>query len=114
MLLALGRAGGLDAGALQGWLAASPATSEFVRDVVPAYLGGDRMATFGLDRIVEELDSLTAFARAHGVPAGMAEVTAGVHAAALAAFGAVDGELLGMEYLAGGSPFSPVRPVEES
>jgi 3-hydroxyisobutyrate dehydrogenase len=97
--LLLGQRAGLDVQRLTDALAGSAAGSEFLSSVVPRLLAGDYLATFGVDRCVEELDALKRFADRAGTPFGLsAEVVRG-YRRALDAFGAVDGELLGVAHL---------------
>jgi 3-hydroxyisobutyrate dehydrogenase-like beta-hydroxyacid dehydrogenase len=98
-VLMLGRSGGLDPARLRELLLNGPAASAFIEDVVPRLLAGDQLATFGLDRIVEELESLEEFAGQHEVPAAMTSLVSSVHRDALARFGPVDGELLAIAHL---------------
>ena len=95
----LGQSGGLDPLQLRQILLDGPAASTFVQDVVPRMLAGDRLATFGLDRIVEELESIEDFASLQGVPIALTSLVTAVHGDALASFGAVDGELLAFTHL---------------
>lgn len=101
-VLRLAEAGGIAAAQLHETLLGGPSDSRFVRDVVPAYLAGDLLATFGMDRIVEELESIQHFARANGVPAAVTESTATLYREALDLFGPIAGELLAMRHVAGG------------
>ncbi|MER7247464.1 NAD(P)-dependent oxidoreductase [Kribbella sp. NPDC000426] len=98
-VLMLGRSGGLDPSRLRQILLEGPAASAFLEDVLPRMLAGDQLATFGLDRIVEELDSIEEFARLHHVPAGLAALVGSVHRDALSRFGPIDGELLAITHL---------------
>ncbi|MFI5695295.1 NAD(P)-dependent oxidoreductase [Kribbella sp. NPDC051586] len=98
-VLMLGRSGGLEPARLRQILREGPAASAFLEDVVPRMLAGDQLATFGLDRIVEELESLQDFARLHDVPAGLTALVSAVHRDALTRFGPVDGELLAVIHL---------------
>ncbi|MGW6276202.1 NAD(P)-dependent oxidoreductase [Kribbella sp. NPDC055071] len=102
--LLLGQSAGLDPSYLREVLLDGPAASAFIADTVPSLLAGDYLPTFGLDRIVEELESMESFARHQHTPADLiAQVTA-QHRAALAHFGPANGELLAiaqLEQLAG-------------
>jgi len=100
-VLRLGRLGGIDPRQLHQTLMDSPADSVFVRDVVPGYLAGDLMATFGMDRIVEELEAIEQFARVNDAPAAVTGSTATLYREALDHYGPIAGELLGMKYTAG-------------
>ncbi len=97
--LLLGQAGGLDTEQLAAVLRTGPAASEFLSSALPALFEGDYLPVFGLDRCVEELDSLERFAAATGSPFELSATVAAVHRAALERFGAVDGELLAAAHL---------------
>ncbi len=97
-VLRLGRVGGIDPAQLHETLKGSPADSVFVRDVVPAYLAGDLLTTFGMDRIVEELEAIEQFARVNDAPAAVTGSTAILYREALDRYGPIAGELLGMKY----------------
>jgi 3-hydroxyisobutyrate dehydrogenase-like beta-hydroxyacid dehydrogenase len=97
--LLLGRAGGVSPAFLGQLLSGSPAASAFVDDYLPALLAGDRLPSFGLDRVVEELESLRRLAAANQLPTPVADAVASVHHDALRHFGPVNGELLGAAYL---------------
>ena len=97
--LLLGQAGGVSAQTLSGLLNQSPAASAFVTDYVPALLAGDYLPSFGLERVVEELESLQRLAEAREVPLPVAKAVARVHREALEHYGPIDGELLGAAYL---------------
>jgi 3-hydroxyisobutyrate dehydrogenase-like beta-hydroxyacid dehydrogenase len=92
--LLLGRSLGLDPEALRGILARSAAGSTFLDEYASALLDGDYLETFGIDRVVEELETLTSLAAAAEVPFELSEHVARLHREALAEFGPVDGELL--------------------
>jgi 3-hydroxyisobutyrate dehydrogenase len=91
--LLLGRRAGIDLDALRGALASSPAASEFIRHDLEAVFTGDYLESFGLDRCVEELATVTALARESGLPFELSELVERVHRRALARYGPVDGEL---------------------
>jgi 3-hydroxyisobutyrate dehydrogenase-like beta-hydroxyacid dehydrogenase len=97
--LLLGQAGGLDPSYLRQILMTSPASSTFIADVVPSLVAGDRLATFGLDRIVEELSALEDFAGRHDIPSHLTAVVTRLHRDALERFGPIDGELLAAAHL---------------
>jgi 3-hydroxyisobutyrate dehydrogenase len=106
--LLLGRRNGIAPGVLADALRGGPADSGFVTDYVPRLLAGDLIRDFGIDRVVEELDSLERLAHSQGLPFELSSVVARVHRAALADFGPVGGELLGVAHLArkAGGPLS--------
>jgi 3-hydroxyisobutyrate dehydrogenase-like beta-hydroxyacid dehydrogenase len=65
---------------------------------------GDYLASFGIDRVVEELGTVAALARSASTASPMLDASADLHRQALARFGPVPGELLGarlIEELAG-------------
>lgn len=97
--LLLGQRAGLDPSLLRDVFARSAASSEFVRSYLPSLLDGDYLTTFGLDRCVEELDSIERFARHQATPFELSSSVAQVHRDALAHFGSVDGELMAVAYL---------------
>lgn len=102
--LLLGAQAGLATERLVGVLGSSPSASVFVHTHLPSLLAGDYLPTFGLARVVEELDSLARMADSAGTPWSVSKRVAEVHRQALAHFGDVDGELLGaawLEHLAG-------------
>jgi len=92
--LLLGQRMGLEPGALRALLADSPGASAYLSGWAPRLLEGDYLQTFGLDRVVEELDSLTGLAADFGIPFELSAVVARLHHEALERFGPVDGELL--------------------
>jgi len=98
-VLMLGQAGGLRPAHLRKALLCGPASSAFVHDVVPSLLAGDRLAEFGLDRIVEELASLEDFEDRNRIPARMTSLVASLHRETLARFGPINGELLAISHL---------------
>jgi 3-hydroxyisobutyrate dehydrogenase len=85
---------GLDLGTLQTVLAGSPAGSEFIRNYLPNLLAGDYLPSFPIDRVVEELQSVSDLAHAHGVPFTVNAAVLGVHQRSADRYGGVDGELL--------------------
>lgn len=98
--LTLAQRGGLGAGRFADALAGSAASSAFVTDYLPRLLDGDVVESFGLDRCVEELDSLDRFAGELGLPHELTSLVTRLHRDALARFGPVDGELLGAALVA--------------
>ncbi|UFS57510.1 NAD(P)-binding domain-containing protein [Subtercola endophyticus] len=97
--LLLGSRRGIDPRALQDALTGSAGGSAFIDRHLDRLLAGDDMATFGLDRVVEELDTLTRLAADAELPFALSNLVAGIHHRALQRFGAVDGELLAARLL---------------
>lgn len=97
--LLLAARSGLDPAVVRSTLAAGPGGSEFLRVHAEALLRGETMDQFGLHRVVEELHHLTALADESAVPFEVSAAVTRVHEAALAEFGARDGELLASTYL---------------
>jgi 3-hydroxyisobutyrate dehydrogenase len=71
----------------------------FIAHHLPALLAGDYLREFGLDRCVEELDSIERTAESAGLPHPLTTAVAELHRAALGRYGPVDGELLGPAWL---------------
>jgi len=92
--LLLGVSLGLSLTALRDILPRSAGGSSFMDSHLDRLLAGDYAETFGLDRCVEELDTLSALAETVGTPFALSTLVAGLHREALAVFGPVDGELL--------------------
>jgi 3-hydroxyisobutyrate dehydrogenase len=97
--LLLGQRAGIDPAVLQDALAGSSAASTLIRRDIGLVFGGDYLASFGLDRICEELDAVTALAREHQVPWQLSEVVRRTYHRALARFGPAEGELLAVGLL---------------
>jgi 3-hydroxyisobutyrate dehydrogenase len=70
--------------------------STFINRDVDALFEGDYLASFGLDRICEELEAVTMLARDHRVPFELSDCVYRTYRRALARYGPVDGELLAM------------------
>jgi 3-hydroxyisobutyrate dehydrogenase len=104
--LLLAKRAGLDTGRFAAALAGSAADGNFVQGYLPRLLAGDHAPSFGLDRIVEELDSLERLAGSFGLTAELTALVARIHRDALARFGPVDGELLGVAHLAAAAGMS--------
>ena len=92
--LLLGVKLGLTLTALRDILPRSAGGSTFMTTHLDRLLARDYAETFGLDRCVEELDTLVALAESAGTPFALSTLVDGLHREALAAFGPVDGELL--------------------
>lgn len=97
--LLLGASLGLDLAVLRRTLAAGAAGSVFIDEYLDRLLAGDYAETFGLDRVVEELDTLASLAQQEGVPFELSSLVARLHREALERFGAVPGELLAARLL---------------
>ncbi len=97
--LLLGQRAGIDPAMLQRALAGSPAASTLIRGDLGLVFCGDYLASFGLDRICEELDAVTALAGEHQVPCELSDVVRRIYRRALARFGPADGELLAVALL---------------
>ena len=85
---------GIDLEVLHQTLADSAAASSFIHHDLGALLGGDYLASFGLDRCAEELAAITDLARENGVPFELSEHVERTYSRALARYGPADGELL--------------------
>lgn len=102
--LLIGQAHGLAPRRLHALLAGSAGSSTALVRHLPRLFDDDYLTTFGIDRVVEELDTVGVLARSGGLPSPILDASAEVHREALARFGPVLGELLGvrlMEELAG-------------
>ena len=77
----------------------SAGDSAFATRHLPALLAGDYLRDFGLDRCVEELDSIEHTAESAGLPHPLTAAVAELHRAALHRYGPVDGELMGPAWL---------------
>ena len=92
--LLLAQRGGLDPSRAADVLAAGPGASAFLTDHRAALLSGDLMESFGLDRVVEELDHLQRLADEAGTPFALSRVVTSLHRDALSEYGPRPGELL--------------------
>ncbi|MDX3075417.1 NAD(P)-dependent oxidoreductase [Streptomyces sp. MI02-7b] len=97
--LLLGDRAGIDLGVLTAVLAESPASTAFIRRDLPALLGGDYLASFGLDHIRDQLAAVTALAAHFGTPYAIADTVRRLHEEALEHYGPADGELLAVALL---------------
>ncbi|MCU1411809.1 MAG: hypothetical protein JWR04_2516 [Rhodoglobus sp.] len=95
----LGTSLGVPAATLRRTLGASAGGSAFIDEYLDRLLEGDYAETFGLDRVVEELDTLASLAQQEGVPFELSALVARLHREALVRFGAVPGELLAAKLL---------------
>lgn len=99
-VLALAVRLGLNPRAFAALLQNSPAASAFARDYLSRMIDKDYLPTFGLDRVVEELDSLVRVAETTGTPWLVSTAVRDLHRDALSHYESVDGELLGAAYIA--------------
>lgn len=97
--LLLGQRAGLDPAVLEHALAGSSAASTFIRRDVGLVFQGDYLTSFGLDRICEELEAVTALAGDYHVPWELSDLVRRTYRRALARYGPVDGELLAVALL---------------
>lgn len=95
-LMLAGQDGGIAPERLREVLQATPASNDFAGTYLPRLLDGDYLESFGVDRIVEELESLERHLRLRGLPTDVLTRVTEVHRAALRRFGPVDGELAGV------------------
>lgn len=112
--LLLARRHGVPAERMQSVLHESAGDSAFAARHLPALLRGDYLRDFGLDRCVEELDSVEAAADLTGTPHPLTAATARLHRDALRRYGPVDGELMGPAWLEeqDGSPLSDTEAAD--
>jgi 3-hydroxyisobutyrate dehydrogenase len=92
--LLLGTGLGVDIETLRRVLPRSAGASRFLDGHLDLLLAGDNAETFGLARVVEELDSVAALAISTGTPFELSALVTRIHHEALERFGPVDGELL--------------------
>jgi 3-hydroxyisobutyrate dehydrogenase len=97
--LLLGQRAGIDPAMLRRSLADSPAASTFIRSDISAVFRGDYLASFGLDRICEELEAVTVLADEYRVPWELSDIVRRTYQRALAHFGPAEGELLAVSLL---------------
>jgi 3-hydroxyisobutyrate dehydrogenase-like beta-hydroxyacid dehydrogenase len=95
----LGQALGISSTTLRATLATSAGGSVFIDEYLDNLLDGDYLESFGIDRCVEELDTLASLARDAAVPFELSTLVGRLHREALERFGAVDGELLAAKLL---------------
>lgn len=97
--LLLGQQAGLAPAVLEHALAGSAAASTFIRRDIGYVFQGDYLTSFGLDRICEELEAVSALADHYQVPHDLADLVRRTYQRALARYGPVDGELLAVALL---------------
>jgi 3-hydroxyisobutyrate dehydrogenase len=97
--LLLGQELGLPPATLRAHLSKSAGGSVFLDDYLDRLLEGDYLEHFGIDRCVEELETLVSLAGEAGMPFELSSVVARLHRETLERFGPVDGELLAARLL---------------
>jgi len=97
--LLLGQSLDLAPTALAALLRNSAGGSAFADRHLGRMLDGDPFATFGIDRVVEEVDTVVALGTDTGTPMPVLGASAAVHRAALARYGPELGELLAVRWL---------------
>jgi 3-hydroxyisobutyrate dehydrogenase len=97
--LLLGQRAGIDLAVLHDTLADSSAASTFICRDIGSVFRGDYLASFGLDRICDELEAVTALAGEYQVPWELSDIVLQTYRRALARFGPADGELLAVALL---------------
>ncbi|MBO0776195.1 MAG: NAD(P)-dependent oxidoreductase [Actinobacteria bacterium] len=97
--LLLGQQAGIAPAALEHALAGSAAASTFIRRDIGFVFQGDYLTSFGLDRICEELEAVSALADHYQVPHDLSDLVRRTYRRALARYGPVDGELLAVALL---------------
>ena len=97
--LLVGKRAGIDLQVLQETLNTSAAASNFIGCDLHALFSGDYLASFGLDRICQELAAVTELAAGQHVPFELSRQVQRTYQQALARYGPVDGELLAVALL---------------
>jgi 3-hydroxyisobutyrate dehydrogenase len=97
--LLLGERLGVSASTLRRILPSTAGASAFVDRHLDLLLDGDYAETFGLQRCVEELETLQALAAETGTPYELSTLVTSLHREALKRYGAVNGELLAAKLL---------------
>ena len=97
--LLLAQRAGIDTSTMTAALRGSAGDGAFVGSHLPALLQGDYLRDFGLDRCVEELESVRRLADDQAMPHPMLTALTDLHRAALEHFGPVDGELMAVALL---------------
>jgi len=97
--LLVGQGLGLAAPVLADLLRDSAGGSRFLDHDLGRLLDGDYLTTFGLDRVVEELDTVAGMSRTAEVPTPVLDASAQLHRAALERYGPEPGELLAVKLL---------------
>lgn len=91
--LLLGGAMGLSVSAMRETFEDSAGGSAFISRHLDSLLAGDYMESFGLDRVVEELEIITGLARVNGTSFEVSSTVLSLHRQALERFGPAGGEL---------------------
>ncbi|PCE15269.1 hypothetical protein AUC47_14310 [Microbacterium sp. SZ1] len=97
--LLIGQGLGMQPSDLHRLLRDSAGGSRFLDDHAERLLEGDYLTTFGLDRVVDELDTVAAMGRAAGTPTPVLDASGAAHRAALERYGPELGELLAARML---------------
>src|SRR6266516_4326928 len=97
--LLLGQRAGIDLPVLKQAVADSSAATAFTRHDLGALFHGDYLVSFELDRICEELQTVTGLARDYRVPFELSDLVHRIYRRALARYGPVAGELLAVALL---------------
>lgn len=97
--LLLGVSLGVRVDVLRRSLASSAGGSVFIDEYLDRLLAGNYLETFGIDRCVEELETLVRLAELQAVPFELSSNVARLYREALERFGAIDGELLAARLL---------------
>ncbi|GGV59185.1 NAD(P)-dependent oxidoreductase [Microbacterium maritypicum] len=97
--LLIGQGLGISTTHLHHLLRDSAGGSRFLDDHAGRLLQGDYLSTFGVDRVVDELDTITTMARTAQVPTPVLDASSSLHHAALDLYGPELGELLAVKLL---------------
>lgn len=95
----IGQGLGIGPAALHELLRDSAGGSRFLDEHASRLLDGDYLESFGIDRVVEELDTIRAMGEHAGVPTPVLDSSARIHREALERFGPQLGELLAVKLL---------------
>ncbi|QDE35590.1 NAD(P)-dependent oxidoreductase [Microbacterium foliorum] len=95
----IGQGLGLSAADLHLLLRDSAGGSRYLDNHADRHLEGDYLETFGIDRVVEELSTVSQMSKTAGVASDVLDASARAHQAALERFGPEPGELLAVKLL---------------